>query len=223
VIRVLPYCAFLADSRVELPQFGVDGREVKILEHGELRVLWSEVKWPYDPQAMQRHAVEFHDVVRQVFLKAAVIPFRLLSVFENEASLSAFMSANEAYFVSDLKRLASAVQMECVIYFVAGRPQPAESGTAYLREKAGLLQRIRKSAEEVTHALGSVTQDLRVREVRNGVRMFVLIERGQEKPFKAAVEAVSVPEALSRRTSGPWPAAEFLCEELRAPQAPSVK
>lgn len=221
--HVLPYCAFLADPRVELPQFGVDGREVKLLEHGELRVLWSEVNWPYDPQAMQRHAVEFHDVVRQVFLKLAVIPFRLLSVFENEALLSDFMSLNGGQFVSDLKRLAGVVQMECVIYFVAGRTQAAESGTAYLRDKAGLLQRIRKSTEQVTDSLAGLAQDLRVREVRNGVRMFVLIERGQEKRFKAAVEAVSLPEALSRRTSGPWPAAEFLCEELRAPQASPVK
>jgi hypothetical protein len=223
VSRVLPYCAFIANPRVELPQFGVDGREVKLLELGELSILWSEVNWPYDPQAMQRHAVEFHDVVRQVSLKAAVIPFRLLSAFENQASLSAFMSANDIYFVSDLKRLAGAVQMECVIYFVAGRPQATESGTAYLREKAGLLQRVRKSTDDVTRALVDLAQDLKVREVRNGARIFVLVERGAEQRFKAAVENVELPGVLSRRTSGPWPAAEFLSEQLRTPQASPVK
>lgn len=221
--RVLPYCVFLADDRVELPQFGVDGQRVNVLRNGDLRVLWSEVDWPYQPHAMQRHAVEFHDVVRQVFLRVAVVPFRLLSVFEGEQPLQEFIAARSDDFVADLKRLRDVVQMECVIYFIAERRAAAASGTAYLQEKVALLQRIRKSAQQVQTELAQVARSVSMREVRSGIRIFVLVDRGREQDFKTAVDAVPIPEGLSRRTSGPWPAAEFLSDGLKSPQPAQVK
>ncbi len=221
--RVLPYCVFLADECVELPQFGVDGQRVNLLEQGDLRVLWSEVEWPYQPSAMQRHAVEFHDVVRQVFLKVAVVPFRLLSVLESEAALQELIAARADDFLADLKRLSDVVQMECVIYFITQHRVAAESGTAYLKEKVALFQEVRRLAQQVQAELAQVARVLTMREVRSGIRIFVLVERGQEQQFKAAVESVPVPEGLSRRTSGPWPAAEFLSDGLKSPQPAPVK
>jgi hypothetical protein len=57
-----------------------------------------------------------------------------------------------------------------------------------------------------------------VRETKSGTRIFVLIKRGQEKDFHNAASAAPVPEHLSRRISGPWPAAEFLSDRVKAPQ-----
>jgi len=42
-----------------------------------------------------------------------------------------------------------------------------------------------------------------------------LLERGQEALFRSTVERVEVPEGLERRTSGPWPPAEFLSDAVK--------
>jgi len=41
--------------------------------------------------------------------------------------------------------------------------------------------------------------------------------------FRQAVTAVPIPTHLSRRTSGPWPAAEFLSEQVKMPQVTGAK
>jgi hypothetical protein len=62
-----------------------------------------------------------------------------------------------------------------------------------------------------------------VREAKSGTRIFVLVERGRENDFRQAVSAVAIPEHLSRRMSGPWPAAEFLSEQVKMPQIVGAK
>jgi hypothetical protein len=58
---------------------------------------------------------------------------------------------------------------------------------------------------------------VRTRESKNGTRIFVLVERGRESEFVSRVQALPLPERLERRTSGPWPAAEFLSEAVKMP------
>ena len=60
--------------------------------------------------------------------------------------------------------------------------------------------------------------EVRVREGKNGTRIFVLVRRGSEGDFRQAVSVLPVPGHLSRRISGPWPAAEFLSDQVKAPQ-----
>jgi len=64
---------------------------------------------------------------------------------------------------------------------------------------------------------------VRVREGKNGTRIFVLVERGRESDFRQAVSVLPLPEHLSRRISGPWPAAEFLSEQVKAPEIANQK
>jgi hypothetical protein len=71
-------------------------------------------------------------------------------------------------------------------------------------------------------ALAHLTMDIRVREGKNGTRIFVLVDRGRENDFRQAVTAVPIPTRLSRRVSGPWPAAEFLSEQVKMPQIDGV-
>ena len=158
-----------------------------------------------------------------MFKQAAVIPFRLLSVFDDQEAFKAFAADNSQRFLQDLNRLKDFVQMECVIY-----PKPSEtpvdrsSGKAYLEQKAVALRSSEGVVQATQDALAHVSREVRVREGKNGTRIFVLVERGRENDFRQAVTAVPIPMHLSRRISGPWPAAEFLSEQVKMPQMDGV-
>jgi hypothetical protein len=217
VSRILVYCGFEHGPQISWPTAGMQAAPVKVMELGALRLLWSEVEWPFDPERTQQSAVEFHGVVHHIFKQAAVIPFRLLSIFEDEAAMRAFAVENQERFLEDLERLKHFVQMECVVY-PAPQREDRSSGKAYLEQKAGVLRSAEGFAQAVRDAVAHLSREVRVRETKNGTRIFVLIERGGENDFRSAVSAVAMPEHLSRRISGPWPAAEFLSERVKAPE-----
>jgi hypothetical protein len=219
VSRILVYCGFRRAPELALPAVGVNASPVQVMLLDDLGLLWSEMEWPFDSERMQKSAIEFHEVVHQVFKQTAVIPFRLLSVFEDQRAFTAFAAENRERFLEDLIRLKEFVQMECVIY-----PKPSEtpvdrsSGKAYLEQKAVALRSSEGFAQATQEALAHLSREIRVREGKNGTRIFVLIERGRENDFRQAVTAVPIPSHLSRRMSGPWPAAEFLSEQVKLPQ-----
>jgi hypothetical protein len=217
VSRILVYCGFRHAPELALPAVGVNAAPVQVASFDNLNLLWSEVEWPFDPERMQKSAVEFHEVVHQVFKQTAVIPFRLLSVFDDQQAFTAFAGENRQRFLQDLSRLKDFVQMECVIY-----PRPSQidrsSGKAYLQQKAVALRSSEGVAQATQDALAPLSREVRVREGKNGTRIFVLVERGRENDFRQAVTAVPIPSHLSRRMSGPWPAAEFLSEQVKMPQ-----
>lgn len=224
MIRALAYCGFCHRPEISFPTTGVRSATVQAMAEGELRLLWSEVEWPFGPERIQKSAVEFHEVVHHVFRQAAVVPFRLLSIFDDKSTLARFAAEHAGAFVDDLERLRDCVQMECVIYPAPGRgPRDDGSGTAYLQGKAALLRTQDEQVNALRSSLGGLAREVRVREGKNGVRIFVLAERGREAEFRLAVERVPGSELLSRRTSGPWPTAEFLSERVRAPHVAGAK
>jgi hypothetical protein len=219
VSRILVYCGFRQSPELALPTQGVNAAPVQITSLDDLCLLWSEVEWPFNPQRMQKSAVEFHEVVQQVFKQTAVIPFRLLSVFDDLPAFTAFAEGNRERFLQDLNRLSDVVQMECVIYPAPSQtPIDRSSGKAYLEQKAVALRSSEGLAQAVQGSVAHLSRESRVREGKNGTRIFVLVERGRENDFRQAVTAVPMPTHLSRRMSGPWPAAEFLSEQVKMPQ-----
>jgi len=224
VSRILAYCGFQHAPELSLPAAGVSAAPVQLASHGELGLLWSEVEWPFDPERMQKSAVEFHGVVHHVFRQRAVIPFRLLSVFDDRPAFTTFVAQNQERFLEDLERLRRFVQMECVIYPAPSRSQvDRSSGKAYLEQKAAALRSSQGVVQAVRDAAAYLCGEVRVREAKNGTRIFVLVERGRENDFRQAVSAVAIPEHLSRRMSGPWPAAEFLSEQVKMPESAGAK
>lgn len=215
--RILVYCGFRQSPQLVLPMLGVNAAPVQLAASEDLGLLWSEVEWPFDPERMQKSAVEFHEVVHQVFKQTAVIPFRLLSIFDDQQAFTAFAAGNRERFLEDLDRLKDFVQMECVIY-----PKPSQidrsSGRAYLEQKAVALRSSQGFAQATQDAVAHLSREVRVREGKNGTRIFVLVGRGRENDFRQATAAVPIPDHLSRRMSGPWPAAEFLSEQVKMPQ-----
>ena len=222
--RVLAYCGFHQEEQIALPAVGVSAQPVLLMSSGELGLLWSEVEWPFVPDQMQRNAIEFHQVVRHVFNQTAVIPFRLLSVFEDQQSLAAFVAKNEERFLVDLERLKDFVQMECVVYPAPSQAQAgSSSGKAYLEKKAVAMRSSEGFAQAVRNAVAHLGHEVRVREGKNGARIFVLVRRGSENDFRQVVSVLPLPEHLSRRISGPWPAAEFLSDQVKAPEIANQK
>jgi hypothetical protein len=219
VSRVLAYCGFQHHPDISLPATGVQGSPVQAIDSGALRLLWSPVEWPFDPANMQQHAVEFHGAVSHIFKQTAVIPFRLLSVLDDHTALTSLIAENQQNFLHDLERLKNFVQMEYVIYPAPGVMQAnRSSGTAYLQQKATALRSAEAFVNNMSQAIEHLCSEVRVREAKNGTRCFALVERGREDEFRQAISSVPIPEHLSRRMSGPWPAAEFLSEPVRSPQ-----
>ena len=190
-----------------------------MLESGSLNFLWSEVEWPLAPESIQTDAVEFHRVITQVFSQTAVVPFRLLTVFDDVQALASFAGGVHNDFFADLERLKDVVQMECVIYFKPQRDADRSSGQAYLRQKAEVRRSIDEYSNEVKSLLASMAREIRIREVNTGNRIFCLVERGEESLFRSKVEGIAIPVGLERRISGPWPPAEFLSDAVKAPAA----
>jgi len=222
--RVLAYCGFQRAPEIALPATGVNAQPVQLMSSGGLGLLWSEVEWPFVPDQMQRSALEFHAVVRHVFTQTAIIPFRLLSVFEDQQALRAFVAENQERFLEDLERLKGFVQMECVVYPAPAQAQAgSSSGKAYLEKKALAMRSSEGFAQAVRNAVAHLSHEVRVREGKNGTRIFVLVERGHEADFRQTVSALPLPLHLSRRISGPWPAAEFLSDQVKAPQIAGQK
>jgi gas vesicle protein GvpL/GvpF len=207
--RALAYCAFEEQIGIARPMTGVGGAEVREIALGGLRALWSEVEWPFAPAELQRHAMEFHQVVNQVFARAAVAPFPLLTIFDDRDALSVFFAERAPGIAADLQRLRHVVQMECVLYVIGTK--------AHAGLEPELLHSLEHSLAQTQKVIGMISPEVRVREVKSGRRMFALVRRGSEEEFRAIAEKIPLPERISRRTAGPRPAAEFLSEPLRAP------
>ncbi|HEU0046601.1 MAG TPA: GvpL/GvpF family gas vesicle protein, partial [Nitrososphaera sp.] len=191
--KVLAYCAFLHDPKLSLPLAGVGGASINVLERDRLRLLWSQVEWPFEPSAFQQRAVEFHRTVHHLFAQTAVVPFRLLSLFDEQQSLADFVVRHGSGLIDDLERLETVVQMECIIFFKApGRPD-LSSGSAYLHQKAGLQRALKEFSEHLKSTLSSVSGDVRIRDVKNGKRIYCQVRRGHEDLFRTTAQAVSVP------------------------------
>jgi hypothetical protein len=219
VRRVLAYCGFLHEDGITAPESGVGNAPVNLLTQDGLRLLWSEVEWPFEQDRVQQSAVDFHRVIEHVFRQAAVVPFRLLSVFDNLAALEKFAAEHAAGFLADLQRLREVVQMEAVVYVIAPRATaPSDSGRAYLQQKAEMLRESASHAALLRDAIQQVSREVRVREVKSGARIFALVQRGNEARFRDMVASVPLPEPVSRRVSGPWPAAEFLSSSVKMPE-----
>lgn len=216
--KLLAYCAFLHDQDLSLPSLGITGANINVFEQDQLRLLWSQVEWPFDPSALQQRAIEFHQVVHHLFRQTAVVPFRLLSLFDSHQHMTGFIAHHGSAFIADLERLKNMVQMECIIFFKPpGRPD-LSSGSAYLQQKAGLQRALDEFAEYLKNPLKAVSEETRTREVNNGKRIYCRVPRGQEEPFKAGLQRIPVPPLIERRITGPWPASEFLSESVKMPE-----
>ncbi len=221
--KVLAYCAYLKRTEIMLPPAGVNGVPLQLIARNDLRLVWSQVDWPFNAPQLQGFAVDFHNVVSQVFRQAAVAPFQLLTVFDSREAMVEFAHGNEESIVADLDRLKACVQMECVAYVVGARRDtlqdpPAAKDPAKAHFDPQALFRMKEYTNQVVATVAGQSREVKVREVRGGNRIFALVDRGQEQLFLQTVHDLPLPSMVSRRFKGPEPAGEFLSLRLGTPR-----
>jgi hypothetical protein len=158
---------------------------------------------------LRTSALEFHRVLRHIFERSAIVPFRFPTIFDTGEQVEEHVQQRSGEYVTLLDRFADSVQME--IRVSGGMPPSrAQSGTDYLKIRQQLIQAAERFAPQLKEAFSSVSREWRQRMARNELRAFALIPRDKTEQFAKAAGAIVVPQGLQARVSGPWPVTEFI-------------
>lgn len=209
---VLLYCVAEASAPQNCPRTGVGGQPVSRIEHLGLAVFLSRDAhsdaWTGPP--LRESVLQFHQVLRQLFRSAGVLPFRFPTILSGDRELEAHMeNAGEGY-KHLLEKYRTSVQMEVLVSAVE-KPGPvvAASGTEYLRTRKNQRDELNEIVAGLPPLAGSAVIEWRVRSLPQGVRWFARLERDSVDPFNAALKTLNLPAGYMARVSGPWPVTEF--------------
>jgi len=213
-VPLLAYCMLLAPLPAELPATGVRGSTLEELQEAELRAVYSRIECAPDERWTRDDALAFHAVLRRLFERAAIVPFRFPTVLRDELELREYVRKSAPEHVAALARLADTVQMEIKIES-SKSTAPGMTGAQYLRARGAERERVEATAAAARAALGELAREWRERESGDGMRCFALVARSQAADFQRRAAALVLAEGVTVVVSGPWPAMEFL-----APPAP---
>ncbi len=208
---LLPYCIIPADAEADLPAVGVRESAVEVLAVDRLRCLYSvlpDFSLVSAPD-LQREALRFDAVIRELLAKTAVIPFRFPTLLGTADELRGFMAEHLHQYSAAIKRLADGVQMELRIEH-ASFATAADSGAAYLQARATATRALSQTAEHARAAAGGLMREWLTRNTARGLRCYALVPRELTAEFQTRMRSLSTPEGVTIVVSGPWPAAEFL-------------
>jgi Gas vesicle synthesis protein GvpL/GvpF len=210
-MAILLYCIAKFGVQASDSLTGVAGDPVVRVEIGSLAAFTSRNSdssiW-MRPR-LQASALEFHDVVSEVFKSAAIIPFRFPTIFENEEQLMERLQERSSEYDGLLEKFRDLVQME-IRLTNPDLKKPPESGTQYLKSRQAATRMIEKFTSELRSTLSPLSPDWRERPSKDGLRAFALVERGRVEEFGRIMLNMPVPDGLSVRVSGPWPVSEFI-------------
>ena len=207
--KLLAYCV-IEDLGCPLPATGVRGAPVREMAADSLICVYSPL---IPPQEFDREdALGFHSVLKTIFERQAIIPFRFPTLLQNEVDLQAHLSNKAAEYSDDLKRLRDLVQVELRFTADKGKPKDATSGTEYLRNKQQLSRALQAISLEARAALGDLVVDWKVRPSDQGLRCYALVKRADSGAVRQRVEDTRIAGPATVLFSGPWPATEFFHE-----------
>jgi len=217
---LLAYC--LSESHpVVVPQRGVAEFPVETLEQGGIRCFFSRSNnrdQILGPPARET-ALAFYEVINSIFLQLAVIPFRFPTILEDQTKLRDYLLERESTYRELLLRLRNRVQMELHLLRKSsslerghGNLGASRTGSEYLRARQAEQCELADLSVALRQSARSFLGDWRERPSAHSLRCFALIERNVIDDFKKAILATRVPEELSVRVSGPWPASGFISE-----------
>jgi hypothetical protein len=233
---LLPYCIIASSAGLVVsdvapdivPKTGVRHARVEEVSHERLRCFYSRFEPEQLTAVTTEDALQFHAVVNAIFQQSAVIPFRFPTLVEGEAELEEFLRQHSSGYERALTELRDLVQMELLISVeappaVATEPAAVErSGTKYLQSRRDAQQRLETAAEEAKTAAGELVQDWKVKSFvpsasstkMGGLRCYALIKRGAIEPVRQRMSKLTVGSGMKVHVNGPWPATEFMGEEV---------
>jgi hypothetical protein len=206
--KLLAYCVF--ERRENCSQsVGVDDQPVRHVDFQDLVALYSD--FPSGRDLGQEDALRFHAVLKSVFEKQAIIPFRFPTFLDNQAALHDVLRENYVKYLADLSRFRDFVQMELRI---SGEPpkENRSSGKDYLESKRDHARTLQQAIQAVRDSARVFISDSRERATDQGIRFYALTSRADAASFRERVKNINAPTGLRILVSGPWPPTEFLHE-----------
>jgi Gas vesicle synthesis protein GvpL/GvpF len=207
---LLLYCITESNTTLTPPATGVLAASVESRELSDLRCFYSSLeKLNPAPDSLQRDALDFHRVTRELFQQTAIIPFRFPTTLSSLNELKAYLRDHAAPYHGALQDFRDTVQMEIRLQLP---PPPAEdipSGAHYLQTRAQRSRQVEQAISACRVAISEEVIDWRQRDSPRGVRCFVLIRREAVSGFQQQIKQVRLPEAAAAAISGPWPPTEF--------------
>lgn len=206
--KLLAYCVF-ESSENSFQAAGVDDQPVRRLDFQDLVALYSD--FSSGRGLNQEDALRFHSVLKSVFDKQGIIPFRFPTFLDSEAALRDVLRENYARYLADLSRLRDFVQMELRISLEQQKENRA-SGKDYLESKREHARILQRALQAVRDSAGELISGLKDRPGDQGIRIYALTKRAEVALFRERIHGMNLPAALRILVSGPWPPTEFLHE-----------
>jgi hypothetical protein len=211
-MSVLVYCVAEASAPLPSTGTGVRGLPVVRVAHSGLAVFISRDSssdaWT---RPLARESVlEFHQVLRQLFLAVSILPFRFPTILSGDQELEAHMESASERYKHLLEKYRTSVQMEVLVHAL-DKPDAlaTASGTEYLRTRRSQRKEWNQIVDGLESVAGSAVIEWRVRSLPQGVCWFARLERHSVDQFNAAMKTWKLPAGHVARVSGPWPVTEF--------------
>ena len=155
-------------------------------------------------------AMEFDAVIRGIFKDVAVIPFRFMTALTNVEELQAFLKKNGDQYVAELAKVRSKIQMEVRVTAQQQPRDPEEdtSGTDFLKAKQAATQAVDELVGRIMAEFQSA--QWKRKSSSDGCKLYALVERAGADNFSEAMKRVEAGPQFNLRSSGPWPATEFI-------------
>lgn len=218
---LLLYCV-TPESAAETPVSGVGGVAVRSRTENGLRFFYSDVvgQATTSPDVVAA-AQQVHAVVRDIFSRSAVLPFRYPTTLKDEDEFVRLASERGAKFLDFLKRMGGKVQMDVRLSITSGTsdetlhrsPKTGErvgqpgTGRAYLEARGRRQALLSAAAEKCRQAATSA--EWRNQQQGENIRCQALIPRVEVVSFSERMRALELPDGVKAAVSGPWPPAGF--------------
>lgn len=197
---------------MDLPLRGVNDEPVHWIDAAALRCFFSDFSSPMASQPAPEILTAFNQVLRAIFSRTTIIPFRFPTVVENEGVLRQFLESRSSDYRSALHRLHNKVQMDVRLIVdttLSSEPAP-QSGKSYLENRRSRHQEIQAVLDKFRGATASVAENWVERDTPSGARGFALVDRSALPLFLEKIGCVLTPAGISARVTGPWPPSEFV-------------
>lgn len=212
----LLYCVTQPGPEIKVAG-GVGDAMVVSQEWAGIRVYWSAIADTEGlfgtPEVLQKEALRFHQVLREILAVTTPISFRFPALMENEGGLEGHLAAEQEIYRAALERVAGTLQYEVVGTWVdelqADLATPV-SGREYLKRRQEAGARIAAVDAKLKAVTADCVREWRARQERKTHRWFALVPRESREQFLASLRGAGASQGVRLRLSGPWPPSEFV-------------